>query len=253
MQFTEYNTDIPDWARNAMMMKCRYCGAYIIDNGDESSGHEITSRKCANPKCPGHMSYKIAYLAKYFEIKGVGPATALQLIRDYKLENHLDIIPIWFTKDKPCVRLAVVADLACIEGYGETKATQDLNCYSSFKQYFDNCRNIDPVVWYNRETLYKAEEYFDIAPPLSKQKMYVMMTGSFNGFDNRKDFLNEVNEAFGQIIQVIDAGKRKTGVSYLIKEVSAPNRSKTALAREVGIPIVTPKEFVDILYGLTHN
>lgn len=253
MQFSAYNTDIPDWAKSAMMMKCRYCNSYIIDNGNESADHEITVRRCANPKCPGHMSYKIAYLAKYFEIKGVGPATALQLIQTYKLENHLEIIPIWFTKSKPTVRLSTIADLACIEGYGETKANRDLNCYASFKQYFEHCRNIDPTLWYNRETLYAAEKCFEIAPPLSRSKIYVMMTGSFNGFENRKDYLNELNDAFGQIIQVIDVGRRKTGVNYLIKEKGAPDRSKTALAIEAGIPIVTPKEFFDIIDGLTHT
>ncbi len=253
MQFTEFNLNIPEWAKNSMMTVCRYCGSYIIDNGNESADHNITVRKCANPKCPGHMAHKINYLAKHYGITGVGPATALSIIREREFECHLDILPVWFTKSKPTEYLGTIADLACIEGYGETKATRNLNCYRSFEEYFANSKDIDRVVWSNREFLAKAETYFNIAEPLSRNKMYVMLTGSFNGYENRSDFLKEVNDTFGNVLQVIDVGKRKTGVHYLIRERNAVDRSKTAIAKEYGIPIVTPAEFVDILCGITHT
>ena len=253
MQFSNFNLDIPKWAKEAMMMTCRYCGCYIIDNGNESPNHTITVRRCANPKCPGHMSHKVVYLAKHYGIEGIGPATALNMVKDYRMESHLDAIPIWFKKDKPTEMLGSIADLACIEGYGETKAMRDLNCYRSFEDYFKRGKGIEPLVWNNRDLLFKAETYFHVAEPLSTTKMYVMMTGSFNGYENRSDFLKEVNDAFGNMIQVIDVKKRKTGVHYLIREKNAVDRSKTTIAKEYHIPIVTPAEFVDILCGLTHS
>ena len=93
----------------------------------------------------------------------------------------------------------------------------------------------------------KCESYFAIKPALSSRIMRVMGTGSFHGFSNRDEFFNKVNAAYGNMIQVIQTGKRKTGVSYLIKEHDAVDHSKSQIAREEGIPIVTPKEFVDIL------
>lgn len=253
MLFSEYSDGIPEWLKPHLKMVCSYCGCYIIDNADEQEDHMITVRKCANPACPGHMQYRLAYLAEHYQIKGIGPANALQLIRDYKLRNHLDILPIWFRDKKPVEQLSKIVDLACIEGFGETKAESNMNSYRSFKDYFSNCRNIDPVAWCNREALYKAEEYFTVAEPLSKQVMYVMMHGAFNGYSNRSDFLRDVNQIFGSVIQVVDAKKRKTGVSYLIRETSSPYGDKDRLAREAGIPIVTPLQFVDIITGNTHT
>lgn len=253
MQFTEFNSDIPSWVKEHMLLKCNYCGSYIVDNGNENPDHEITARRCANPNCPGHMQYKVAYLAKHFGIDGIGPATALDMIKTYSFKSHLDAIPIWFTKSKPVERLGTIADLACIEGYGTTKATRDLNCFQSFTDYFNSGREIDKVLWSNREHLKSAESHFTIAPPLARNKINVMMTGSFNGFSNRKDYLTEINNIFGEAVQVVDVGKRKTGVQYLIREHNAVDRSKTALARELGIPIVTPQEFIDILIGATHT
>ena len=253
MQFSQFNPNIPQWARENMKMVCDYCGSYILDNGDESKDHVITARKCANPNCVRHMAYRVEHLAKYYNVNGICPATAMTIIKERGFKSHLDIIPLWFPNGKPTERLGTIAELTCIEGYGSIKATRDLNCYASFDEYFSNCKNIEPVLWYNRDKLANAITYFNVANPLSKNKIYVMMTGSFNGYENRDDFLTDVNDAFGEIVQVIDVKKRKNNVHYLIREKNARDRSKTATAKEMGIPIVTPKEFVDILDGMTHK
>ena len=52
---------------------------------------------------------------------------------------------------------------------------------------------------------------------------------------------------FGQYVHVIQTGRRKTGVSFLIKEEDAVDHSKSQLARENNIPIVTPTQFIAIL------
>lgn len=253
MQFSEYSDGIPEWLRPSLKMTCPFCGSFIVDNADESQDNMITVRKCANPKCPGHMQYRLSYLAEYYKVAGIGPATALRLIKEYKLGSHLDILPIWFPNQKPVEPLSKIVDLACIEGFGETKAESSMNSYRSFKDYFSQCRNIDPVAWHNREILYKAEGYFTVAEPLSKRVMYVMMHGTFKGYSSRSEFIRDVNSIFGSIVQIVDAKKRKTGVSYLIREVEAPYGDKDRLAREAGIPSVTPLQFVDILSGNAHN
>lgn len=253
MQFSEYSDGIPEWLRPNLKMLCPYCGSYIVDNADESKDKLITVRKCANSKCPGHMQYRLSYLAEHYKVAGVGPATALKLIKECNLSSHLDILPIWFPKQKPVETLSKIVDLACIEGFGETKAESNMNSYKSFRDYFTQCRDIDPIAWYNRDNLYKAETYFTVAEPLSRQVMYVMMHGAFRGYSSRSDFIRDVNKIFGSVIQVVDAKKRKTGVSYLIREVDTPYGDKDRLAREAGIPAVTPLEFVDILTGNAHT
>lgn len=253
MLFSEYSEGIPAWLRPSLKMVCNYCGCYIIDNADESEDHMITVRRCANESCPGHLQHRLTYLAEYYQIKGIGPATALQLIHTYKLKSHLDILPIWFPDSKPTEQLSKIVDLACIEGFGETKAVSSMNCYRTFKDYFSNCRNIDPVAWINREKLYAAEKYFNVAEPMSKRVMYVMLHGTFKGYSKRDQYLRDINNIFGTVVQVIDAKKRKTGVSYLVRELEAPYGDKDRIARECGIPVVTPLQFLDILTGETHN
>lgn len=253
MQFSEYSEGIPEWLRPHLKMICSYCGSYIADNADESADGIITVRKCANPRCPGHMQHRLTHLAEYYQVKGVGPKTALQLIRDYRLESHLDILPVWFPNEKPTEQLSKIVDLACIEGYGSTKAESSMNSYKSFKDYFCNCTNIDQDAWFHRDELYKAETYFNVAEPMSRCIMYVMLHGTFTGYAKRDMFLRDVNSIFGSVIQVVDAKKRKTGVSYLIRETGAPYGDKDRVAREAGIPIVTPLQFLDIMTGKAHT
>lgn len=244
MVISMYRTDLPDWVKTNMQMTCKYCGSFILDNSDTGV---TTARKCANPVCPGHMKYKMAFVAKYFGVKNFGEETAYSYIKGNNCTCHLDILKKWFPDDKPLVSLSEVAVLACIEGYSETQARQELNKYGSFETYFQNLANVNPILRSNYEYLLKCQSYFAIKPALSSRVMRVMGTGSFHGFNNRDEFFQQVNSAYGSMIQVIQTGKRKTGVSYLIKEKDAVDHSKSQIAMEEGIPIVTPKEFVDIL------
>ena len=238
MVVTEFRSDLPDWVMQNIMMRCSYCGAYLFDNSDSGV---TTARFCINPACPGHMQHKIKFLADYFDIKGIGPAKALDLIRMLKLKNHLDILPVWFDV-KPVVSLADVAVLACIDGYGNTKAQQELNQYSCFEDYFENSLEVDSTLSKNRDYLIKCQHYFTIKKPLSQLKLYVMATGSFHGYSNRNDLFTELNDTYGGVLQIIQTGKRKTGISYLVKERDAIDHSKSQIAYENNIPIITPDE-----------
>lgn len=244
MVITFCRNDLPDWAVKAMKTTCDYCGSFIADNSDTGA---TTARWCLNPSCPGHMMHKIKVLADYFNIKGFGPETALDYIRLRKFKNHFEILPVWFKDTKPYVSLGDVAVLACIEGYGSVQAEKELNSYHDFEEYFSTPGVKNQVLLANRELLLEAEKYFDIKEPLSKYKMYVMGTGSFHGYNNREEYFKLIKDAFGPWVDVIQVGKRKTGVSYLLKEKDAVDHSKSQIARECNIPIVTPSEFFAIL------
>ncbi|MCM1219031.1 MAG: hypothetical protein NC548_31500 [Lachnospiraceae bacterium] len=249
MQISMFRTDLPEWAKKHMMLECRYCGAMIVDNGDTGV---TTARMCPRKTCPGHMQYKMSFVADFFHVKNFGPKSALNYINAHKCSNHLEILKDWYPEERPLVSLADVAVLACIDGYGSTLANKELNSYSSFGHYFSNIQRANPLLRVNMEFLLECETYFNIKPPLSTKQMFVMGTGSFNNYSSREEFFEEINDAFGQYIHVIQTGKRKTGVSYLIKEKNAVDHSKSQVAKECGIPIVTPAEFFAIMQSLCH-
>lgn len=244
MKISMYRTDLPDWVKNNMQMTCSYCNSFLCDNSDTGV---TTARWCSNPKCPGHMAHKMKFVSDFFHVKNFGPQTALSYIRQHKCDNHLEILKEWFKEEKPLVSLSDIAVLACIEGYGETQARNNLNAFSSFTTYFANVTSPNDILVKNKEYLLKCESYFNVKAPLSVNKMLVMGTGSFHGFNNRDEYFAQLNDAFGQFIQIIQTGKRKTGVSYLIKEKDAVDHSKSQIAREQGIPVLTPAEFFDLL------
>lgn len=244
MQISLYRTDLPDWVKEEMTMLCPYCGSFIADNSDTGA---TTSRWCVNPECPGHMMHKAKDLADFFGIKGFGPRTALGIIRTLHLKSHFDFIPRWFGDKKPLVTLPDVAVLAGIDGLGMPTAQKELGHFGTFEEYFSLCNTPHPLLLKHKSELIYAQQFFVLKPPVAARKMYVMGTGSFNGYSSRDEFFRLLNDAYGMYINIIQTGKRKTGISYLIKEYNAVDHSKSRIARDNGIPIVTPSEFVSII------
>ena len=231
--------ELPDWVFNNILKVCPVCQWPIMENNN------MTARKCSNPKCPEHMSYKAVELCKFLGIKGIGPATAKGMIRTHNLDNHFELMP-YLTKVKPMASLVDIAELACVEGYGRTQAEKELSQMTSFEQYFTVYVS-NPLLRPYEKMLCDAQKYFTIKPPLSSRKIYVMGTGSFHNFNSREEYFNLINDRLGKHLHVIQTGKRKTGVSYLIKEEDAIDHSKSQVARENNIPIVTPAQFIAIL------
>lgn len=240
-------TDVPDWVMANWLTTCPYCHAYIMDNSDTGV---TTSRWCVNPGCPKHLSYRAKDLADFFGIKGVGPATLYNSITLHHYKSHFEFIPVWFKGEKPVVSLPEIAIMASIEGYGAPSANKELSAYASFEQYFSICSSVNPLLLKNKDLLIDAQRYFVIKPPMSARKIYVMGTGSFHGYSSRDEYFRILNDKYGKYVNVIQTGKRKTGISYLLKEKDAVDHSKSQIARDNGIPIVSPSEFIDILCSL---
>lgn len=232
--------EIAEWLKPLLNTECPYCHSPIVNN------ENLTDRYCSNPKCPGHMSYKISEMATRLGIKGIGPATALSFIEQFQLPFHFCYLPILIA-DKPKLYLWQVGELCLIKGF--QKRWQDL-CYgkTTMEEVCD-----DPYapgeIKQNRAMLIAAESYFEVLKPLTGERIYVMMTGSFDGYRSRKDFLADMNTLYGHVIQLVDVGKRKTGVDYLIKETWTSDHEKSAIAKANNIPIITPAQMREILKG----
>ncbi len=248
--YTLLNQNLPQWVRDNITVVCPYCNDFICDNHPTGT---VTFRWCPNPYCPGHMQYKVEALAKHFKRDGFGVKSALYWCQTHPRRIHLEILKEWFDK-KPRVPLSTVAKLAFIRGYGETSAVMELDSFPNFEAYFAQTSTPDPVLLRNKEYLLKCSTYFDIEAPMSKMKLVVMATGAFNGYSNRSDYFDKLNREFGNYIHVIETkGPRKTGVSCLIKEDNAPDRSKSRIAAECRIPVVTPKQFYEIIRSSCHT
>lgn len=230
--------DIPYWLLPHIPTKC-VCGGDIINND------ELTHRVCSNPKCYKHMSYKVEALAKYFGIKGMGPASADELIAAHRLSNHLEALP-YLLHDKPHVHLWEVAHLLMIEGH-DKDMKPFCEGYQSFEAVFAS-EQVFPI-WFKvlKDKLINAQKYFIIKAPLSKVVLNVMMTGEVKGYSSRGLFLQHLNNKYGSIVQLQDVGVRKTNVFCLIKEETAAYHNKTKIAQERGIKIVTPKQLEETL------
>lgn len=245
MRLTVNNTSMPKWLFDNINKYCPHCGAHLCDDGptDDNGIMLLTQRYCINPRCPGHMAHKMNILAKRFNVKNFGPETALSLCKMNNYQNHLEILKKWFPNEKPKVHLWEVGEMAMIYGYAGGWKEIVLG-RKSFQDYFDNTPMIPSAIHVNKEYLMYCEKFFDVKPPLSKNVINIMMTGSIQGFTNRAMFVEAVNTTFGKYVQVVDVGKRVRGVSYLVKETGTVDHSKSDLARANGIPIVTPTEFL---------
>lgn len=225
--------DIPMWLAPYIPTKCE-CGGVIYNNDD------LTRRVCMNPSCRNHMAYKIVELAKYFGIKGMGPASAKDLIMSHNIKYHLDAIP-YLVRGKPPVTLWEVAHLAMIEGH-DKDMRPFCQGYSSFEDVYASKQDLPFWFLMMKSTLLKAQEYFVIKPPMSKQVLNVMMTGELHGYPSRSMFIDKLNNKYGALVQFVDVGVRKTNVWCLIREEDAAFHNKTKIAMERGIPIFTPKQ-----------
>lgn len=225
--------DIPIWLAPYIPTKCE-CGGTIYNNPD------LTRRACTNPSCRNHLAYKIVDLAKYFGVKGMGPASAKELVMAHQLTYHLDALQ-YLVNGKPTVSLWEVAHLAMVEGH-DKDMRQFCQGYASFEDVFAS--NQQFPFWFQmmKDTLTKAEGYFNVKPPLSKTVLNVMMTGELHGYPSRSMFLDKLNKKYGALVQFVDVGVRKTNVWCLIREEDAAFHNKTKIAIERKIPIFTPKQ-----------
>lgn len=229
---------IAEWLQPHIMSVCPYCKTPIVNN------ENLTDRYCPNPQCPGHMACKISDLATRFGVKGVGPAEALNMIRRYDFKYHIQALSQWFI-EKPKLYLYEVGEVAMIKGYN--------------KQWRELCSGkksmlqvaLDPetpsTIRANYPLLKACEAEIDVKPSLDGIEMPIMMSGSFDGYRARADFVAEMNRRYGSVVQLVDVGKRKTGVSYLVKEAHSSDHEKTAIAHECGIEILTPAEMEERL------
>lgn len=227
---------IPYWLQGQITEVCTYCGSPIVNNAN------LTDRHCSNNQCPGHMAQKMSRLATRLGVANFGPARSLEYIRYMKPFCHTQIIQEWFPNQSLELHLWEVCELAMIKGYSKR-----------WREICHGCTDMGQVVAtpagnllspYDKAVLLVTAGIIKILPPMLGEKIYVMLTGSFEGFKSRNDYITGMNSIFGDYVQLIDVGKRKTGVDFLVKEPWTTDHEKSAIAAEMGIPVISPTELM---------
>lgn len=222
-----------------MLEKCA-CGGTLIRN------ERLTSTKCNNPWCYVHMKYKADNMLKYLGVKGIGPETCEKLIFQYSIMHHLDLVPKIFDY-KPRLHLWEVAKICQIEDYNE-KCLEIFSGFKDFEEFFSQAplyipNDIRPY----KDILIRAEKYFTINPPLSKENIEVMITGNLRLYSPRKLFIDKLNYTYGKFIRTDLKGEAQKN-KYLITENPNSGHGKIATARKSSVcQVVTPDNYESIV------
>ena len=151
-------------------------------------------------------------------ILNIGLANAKVLCKEY---NH----------DFAALRTATVEDLSAVDGIGPIIA-------KTFVDYFtDEVHNriVDHLL-----TLVTIEKPEESADDTLKGKVFVV-TGSVNHFANRNELKAFIESKGGKVTGSV-TGK----TSYLINNDTTSTSSKNKKARELGIPILSEEDFIEM-------
>ncbi len=125
-------------------------------------------------------------------------------------------------------------ELLLIDGIGEVMADN----YRAFFDKPENLRLVDDVL---QEIEFEPIELPSSANARLQGKTFVI-TGSLQHFENRKQLEELIDKNGGK-----NAGSISAKTSYLINNNIESSSSKNKKARELGIPIITEEEFIEML------
>ncbi len=138
-----------------------------------------------------------------------------------------------FSYDFNRIRQAAMEELVVIDGIGEVIA-------QSVIDYFQNEHNKKMVDALLEEVELLVPEMSENAQSL-EGKTFVI-TGSVNHFKNRNELKAKIEELGGKVTGSVSA---KT--DYLINNDNTSTSSKNKKAKELGIPILTEEDFLDLI------
>lgn len=245
--------ELPEWLVPHFIKPCEFCGE-IYKVGLSPDGNRITKHYCPNEQCPGTIAQKIVFMANVLGVTGIGFATALNIVKVNDLKHHLEILKLWNIQSE--ISLYTFMRLCCINGID-----------TGWKETLANVKTLEEVLELNvipeqeKEFIRVNSQYVTIKTEDNIFKYdpvwtgLVMITGDIPGFMNKRaEFITSLNIMFEGYVRIsYSESKRKTGVSYLIKEPNSAITGKVALAKKSGIDIVTSKEFMTILFRAVYE
>lgn len=238
---------LPEWLVVDLPENCPYCNSpYHV--GYSPNGLRVTKHYCPNRECSGTVATKMSFMWTVLGVDGIKFGKSLTLVKDRKLKRHLDAIPL-IIKDKPNIDLATFMRICCIEGVD-----------GAWENICKDKENIDEVLntqfaqqnlsTKDAEDARDGVKYFDIFIHEKQDytalvRMTIMMTGDIMGLPNRELLVSALNAKYKGLLDLrYSKSIRKTGIAVLVKESSSPVTGKVNTAKDCGIPIMTPEEFI---------
>ncbi len=138
----------------------------------------------------------------------------------------------YYKNDFDAIMSAKVEELAEIEGFGEIIA-------ASVEKYFANDENRALIETALKFITFNKEE--ETSENKLDGKIFVI-TGDVHHFKNRKELQNTIEALGGKT-----TGSVSSKTNYLINNDVNSSSSKNKKAKELGVPIITEEEFLEII------
>ena len=155
-------------------------------------------------------------------VAGIGLANAKMLCRHFQYDFH-------------AMRCAGKEELTAVDGIGEVLA-------DAWIQFFADEKNNQMVDRLMEELTIEAAPKEEGERTELFEGLVFVITGSVEHFKNRKEVQEIIGSRGGKVTGSVTA---KT--SYLINNDAASNSSKNKKARELGIPVITEEQFIEML------
>ena len=264
---------------------CPFCGEPLT----QETTYESTILICKNPDCSAKLINKLVYFCgpNGLDIKGLSEATLNKLI-DWGWVAHIsDIFKLskyrdeWVTKEgfgaksvdniltsinrysKDVPQSSILAAIG-VPLVGKKTAKLLMQKFNGMQEFFDAIDNkydftqidgIGPEInnsIYNfsyAELLYILNEGFVTEQPLrpineSNNSITFVITGSVTKFKNRKELTAYIESFGGKVVSAVSSK-----VNYLINNDINSTSAKNKTAKELGIPIITEEEFINLWGG----
>ncbi len=179
--------------------------------GEKSYENMVASIEKARKTTAARLLYSLG-------IPNIGVATAKLICKEFK-------------QDIEKIRHAETEELTAINGIGEVMA----QAYTAYFAKEENQAQLDEIL---KEVEIEKEQEAEAA---SFDGMTFVVTGSVEQFKNRSELKAYIEERGGKVAESVSKN-----TDYLINNDTASNSSKNKKARELGIPILSETEFLNL-------
>lgn len=238
---------IPDWLKAELEEDCPFCGAkYEI--GYSPNGQRVTSHYCPNRECPATVATKMALMWDILGVDGIKYGKSMALVKSKGIKKHLDAIP-YVIKEKPEIPVSTFMRINFIEGIDEAW-NSICNDKTSLGEILSTREARKFIKHQELEDLKEGVKYFNLVFPAKMKydpilSISVMMTGDIMGLPNREYLIHALNQKYKGLLRLgYSKSTRRTGMFALVKEEESAVTGKVRTAKECGIPIMTPNEFI---------
>ena len=144
------------------------------------------------------------------------------------------VISKYFGYDMPAITKATYEELVCVEGVGDVMA-------KAYVEYFADQENENALAKLLEEITLEKPEVAEIDTDNPVASKTFVITGSVNHFENRNQVKDVIESLGGKV-----TGSVTVKTDYLINNDNMSTSSKNKKAKELGIPIITEEEFIQM-------